>query len=68
MSENRLYLAAAVIAIIVLATAAPTATLLAAALALVAVLAVLATPSHGPQALTSVIDALARLFHGDPSG
>jgi predicted membrane-bound spermidine synthase len=68
MPANLIYLAATVIAIIVLAKAAPTTALLAAAFALIAVLAVLATLSQGPAALTSVIDALARLFHGDPSG
>lgn len=68
MPANLAYLAAAVITIIVLAKNAPTTALLAAAFAPVAVVAVLATLSRGPAALTSVIDALTRPIHGNPSG
>lgn len=68
MLTNLTYLIAGTIALMVVATHAPTRAVIPAAIALAIVLATVATLSQGPDALIRVIDALTRLLPGSPSG
>jgi hypothetical protein len=63
---NLIYLTAAIIGLVVVAKAAPPSALIAAAVALVSLVAILATITHGPSATVNTINALAHLFRGEP--
>ncbi len=63
MLETLIYLAAAIVSIVVLTTITPPGTSpIALILLAIAFVAVLATARHGPTALVGVLDALSRLI------
>lgn len=68
MLKNLIYLVAGALALVAVAKAAPPGALIAAALALIGVVAILATLNQGPGAIIGVLHALTRLFHGHSDG